>query len=63
MRFWKDDEKKFKQLINILRDEMDRDKTMEVPVVDTLCRWLGEAFPRLTVAAFRGEPPYETITR
>lgn len=35
----------------------------EVPVVDTLCRWLGEAFPRLTVAAFRGEPPYETITR
>ena len=34
MRFWKDDEKKFKQLINILRDEMDRDKTMEVHTHD-----------------------------
>lgn len=35
----------------------------EAPVVDTLCRWLDEAFPQLSVVAFRGEPPYETITR
>lgn len=35
----------------------------EAPVVDTLCRWLTAAFPRLPVTAFYGEPPYETITR
>ena len=34
MRFWKDDEKKFKQLINILRDEMTWDKKMDVHTHD-----------------------------
>ena len=34
MHFWKDDEKKFKQLINILRDEMTWDKKMDVHTHD-----------------------------
>ncbi|MBQ4612341.1 MAG: Nif3-like dinuclear metal center hexameric protein [Clostridia bacterium] len=33
----------------------------EVPVVDTLCRWLTEAFPTLTVTAYYDESPYTTL--
>lgn len=33
----------------------------EVPVVDTLCRWLQEAFPTLEVTAYYDESPYITI--
>lgn len=35
----------------------------EVPVVDTLCRWLADAFPSLSVIPFPGTAPYDTITR
>lgn len=35
----------------------------EVPVVDTLCRWLTDAFPGLSVIPFPGTAPYDTITR
>ncbi len=34
MRFWRDDEKKFKQLINILRDPMTKEKKMEIHTHD-----------------------------
>lgn len=34
----------------------------EVPVVDTLTRWLQQAFPKVSVYPFYGQPPYE-ITR
>lgn len=34
MRIWKDEEKKFKQLINILRDSMTKDKQMDVHTHD-----------------------------
>lgn len=34
MRFWQDNEKKFKQLINILRDPMTKDKKMEMHTHD-----------------------------
>lgn len=34
MRVWKDEEKKFKQLINILRDPMTKDKKMETHMHD-----------------------------
>ena len=34
MRFWVDNEKKFKQLINILRDPMDKNKKMEMHTHD-----------------------------
>ena len=30
MKFWVDNEKKFKQLINILRDPMDKNKKIEM---------------------------------
>ena len=33
----------------------------EVPIVDTLCEWLNEAFPALTVTAYDDTPPYETV--
>ncbi len=33
----------------------------EVPIVDTLCRWLTEAFPLLTVTAYHDNAPYETV--
>lgn len=33
----------------------------EAPVVDTLCRWLQEAFPALTVTAYYDGDPYVTI--
>lgn len=33
----------------------------EVPVVDTLCRWLGEAFPALAVTAYYDGEPYTTL--
>lgn len=33
----------------------------EVPIVDTLCRWLREAFPALTVTAYYDTAPYETV--
>lgn len=33
----------------------------EVPIVDTLCRWLREAFPTLTVTAYYDNAPYETV--
>lgn len=33
----------------------------EVPVVDTLCRWLQDAFPTLEVTAYYDESPYTTI--
>lgn len=33
----------------------------EVPVVDTLCRWLQDAFPTLDVTAYYDESPYMTI--
>ncbi len=33
----------------------------EVPIVDTLCRWLQEAFPALTVTAYYDNAPYETV--
>ena len=33
----------------------------EVPIVDTLCRWLNEAFPTLTVTAYYDISPYETV--
>lgn len=33
----------------------------EVPIVDTLCRWLQEAFPALNVTAFVDNAPYETV--
>ncbi len=33
----------------------------EVPIVDTLCRWLQEAFPSLTVTAYYDNAPYETV--
>lgn len=35
----------------------------EVPVVDTLTRWLKTAFPTLPVTPFYGKAPYEVITR
>lgn len=33
----------------------------EVPVVDTLCHWLQEAFPTLTVTAYYDGDPYITV--
>lgn len=33
----------------------------EVPIVDTLCRLLREAFPSLAVTAYYDTPPYETV--
>ncbi len=33
----------------------------EVPVVDTLCSWLSEAFPELTVTPYRDGDPYSVI--
>ena len=33
----------------------------EVPIVDTLCRWLQEAFPSLPVTAYYDTAPYETV--
>lgn len=33
----------------------------EVPIVDTLCRWLSEAFPALSVTAYYDTAPYETV--
>lgn len=33
----------------------------EVPVVDTLCRWLNEAFPALPVTAYYDAAPYTTV--
>ncbi len=33
----------------------------EVPIVDTLCHWLQEAFPSLTVTAYYDNTPYETV--
>ena len=33
----------------------------EVPIVDTLCRWLQEAFPTLPVTAYYDNAPYETV--
>lgn len=33
----------------------------EVPVVDTLCRWLTEAFPTLSVTAYYDDNPYTTV--
>ncbi len=33
----------------------------EVPIVDTLCRWLQEAFPTLTVTAYYDNAPYDTV--
>lgn len=33
----------------------------EVPVVDTLCAWLEESFPDLTVIPYRDGDPYSTI--
>lgn len=34
MQFWVNNEKKFKQLINILRDPMDKNKKMEMHTHD-----------------------------
>ncbi len=33
----------------------------EVPIVDTLCHWLQEAFPELAVTAYHDNAPYETV--
>ena len=33
----------------------------EVPVVDTLCTWLTEAFPHLTVIPYRDGDPYSVV--
>ena len=33
----------------------------EVPVVDTLCAWLTEAFPNLTVIPYRDGDPYSVV--
>jgi len=34
----------------------------EVPVVDTLCGWLQDAFPSLPVTAYYDGIPYTTLT-
>ncbi len=33
----------------------------EVPIVDTLCHWLNEAFPTLPITAYYDTAPYETV--